>query len=1504
VGPLSFYLQTVQRLTFITPQGTEIPLRDDKWDGQPLGTGCTTGTSRGTAFSSTDSSGLKFIADTDISDAAQAVTNFEILSYPTGNLMWPDGTRYRIVNGRVSSIRDRNGNLISFQYDVSGFLATVTDSLNRTIQVTNHFSTGGSHDTITYKGFGGAQRTVDISFALLSNSLYPGETPQTYSQLFPQLNGSPTFTYDEEVVSSVTLPNGRSYRFQYNHFGEPRRVVLPTGAAVEYIFVEGATNVPNSSGVITDGTSYAIYRRVGERRVLDDGTSTTSRTVFTASYSGSTTDDYQTVVVEETFDTNNNRQSHAEHYYFGNPSVIAAYRPNPILFQGTTGNWGYSSWMEGLEFHTSRMDKDGITLLRGAHYEWAARAPAAWWTGATSAMPSRDPRLLATHTYLDNGLTSQQVYRYDQFNNVTDIREYDFGSGSPGPSLRHTIRNYVTSENGADYTSDAIHILNLPNDEIVYQVDPTSGAEQEAAKTFFFQDETAPLDRPNIVNLDSGYTSSYRPRGNLTTIWRFVIPGNQPLVTHYSYDVAGNQTSVTNPRGFTTRYDYTDRFGSPTGSTADTSAPSELSGQTSYAFKTCSTNALGHTTQQQYDFYTGQVVDQQDSNGTVSSYSYNDPLDRITQITEAANRSAKSQSTIAYDDARRTLIRRSDQLQFGDNQFHTETTTDGFGRVIETRQYENSSSFISTKTQYDALGRIQLKFNPARQGDPIVFSTTTYDGIDRPTTFLSQDSSTTLTTYSGNQTTVRDPALKVTRTVTDGLGRTVQVTEDPSGLNYVTSYSYDALDSAVTITQGAEVRHLTYDSLKRLIQLSDPETGTTVFGYDADNNLASREDSRNITTTYSYDALDRLKQKAYSDGTPTATYTYDDPAVSNSVGHLTATSSSVSSMAVTAFDALGRPSASVQRIDGQAYFMSYGYDASGELVSEVYPSGRIINYLYDGAGRVRDLSGFVNSQLPYASAIQYAPHGAIQQLTLGNGLIQQNTYNNQLQPIQLNLGTATNPMSVVGLSYTFSAQGIGNNGNVLAHSILLPGVAQPITQEFTYDGANRMSAAWEVAGTVQSWGQNYAYDRFGNRAVLNGSLIPSPAMTPQSLSAFNAKNQNVGFGYDAAGNLATDGFRSMAYDAENRQIRAQVPAYGTLSYSYDGDGQRVKQTANGTITVYVGDVFGQTVAEYSNSAPVQTTEYLQTDHIGNLRVVTDAFGALKARHDYLPFGEELDSSISGRNSVGGYGGNDALRLRFTGNERDIESGFDYFRSRYYSSTQGRFQSPDPRYVPTRITDPQSWNRYSYARTNPLAFVDSDGRSWQSFLSNSQKYNPLNILFGHAVSDITIGIKAGDPLAVASGVTEVVQNTANVITTAADIGFGLGIGKSLLQSGLLYITEHPTATAEVSLKEFVAGGKTNALLRTIQGDTELISGFDGPASSMPSRSPGFDIITRSHVEGHAAALLQQQNINEGTLFINNPTICSSCSRLLPRMLPSGTMLNVVLPDGTVVPFAGR
>ena len=76
---------------------------------------------------------------------------------------------------------------------------------------------------------------------------------------------------------------------------------------------------------------------------------------------------------------------------------------------------------------------------------------------------------------------------------------------------------------------------------------------------------------------------------------------------------------------------------------------------------------------------------------------------------------------------------------------------------------------------------------------------------------------------------------------------------------------------------------------------------------------------------------------------------------------------------------------------------------------------------------------------------------------------------------------------------------------------------------------------------------------------------------------------------------------------------------------------------------------------------------------------------------------------------------------FTGNERDAETGLDFFGARYFSSAQGRFTSRDPTFMTrARIGDPQQWNLYAYTRNNSLKYFDPDGRDRQLAAGVSSK----------------------------------------------------------------------------------------------------------------------------------------------------------------------------------------
>ena len=198
--------------------------------------------------------------------------------------------------------------------------------------------------------------------------------------------------------------------------------------------------------------------------------------------------------------------------------------------------------------------------------------------------------------------------------------------------------------------------------------------------------------------------------------------------------------------------------------------------------------------------------------------------------------------------------------------------------------------------------------------------------------------------------------------------------------------------------------------------------------------------------------------------------------------------------------------------------------------------------------------------------------------------------------------------------------------------------------------------------------------------------------------------------YDAAGNLIEDRVgNTYSFDGENTQAAFTYAGGGQTAaqYFYDGEGRRVKKIAGNDTTVFVYDALGQMVAEYESNPPAQSgTTYLTDDNLGTPRVSTDTTGNVQARHDYLPFGEEI-GAYGGRANHAQYHA-DSVRQKYTGLERDSENGLDYAQARYYASSSGRFTSVDPLMASASTTSPQTFNRYTYALNNPYKYVDPSG----------------------------------------------------------------------------------------------------------------------------------------------------------------------------------------------------
>jgi RHS repeat-associated protein len=119
--------------------------------------------------------------------------------------------------------------------------------------------------------------------------------------------------------------------------------------------------------------------------------------------------------------------------------------------------------------------------------------------------------------------------------------------------------------------------------------------------------------------------------------------------------------------------------------------------------------------------------------------------------------------------------------------------------------------------------------------------------------------------------------------------------------------------------------------------------------------------------------------------------------------------------------------------------------------------------------------------------------------------------------------------------------------------------------------------------------------------------------------------------------------------------------------------------------------------------PNGTVFYYFGDHLGSSRSILQAGQTIPCYDaDYLPFGGERVITDTCPQAY-----------KFTGKERDSESGLDFFGARYYSSAQGRYLSADWSATPVPVpyadfSSPQSLNLYSYVGNNPLNLTDRDG----------------------------------------------------------------------------------------------------------------------------------------------------------------------------------------------------
>jgi len=1172
---------------------------------------------------------------------------------------------------------------------------------------------------------GGQFTTTPIGF-VGSNGLYyfyvyaSDGSKQTYTINYQTLSISnpPNPPSTASFLTSIVLPDQSKYIFTYdtgnsgNRLGMLTAVTLPTG------------------GILQLGYTYTNY------------INTTVAALTSATYGGGTWN-----------------FSQAYHSAGGGNTYTTDTVTSPSRYDSAS-----KTNVRDVTKYTSRTANVGPPYLQTASY-YSGSSTLVKTVTITYTSSSIPTCIASVSTTLnDTGQTSQVRYSYTGgpgfCNTPTQIQEYDYGASSPTRTKKLTY---------------AAGLGPRPASVSVYA--GSGSGSPLSSRTYTYDEYSASYCSgvPMLTNItgainhdDSGHGASWTTRGNVTSISR-LVSGSTWVTSHKCYDTLGNVTQEVDEAGHATNYDYSETW-------ADASCIA--SGTLTRAFPTTITDALGHrtkTTRFTCSTLSQAVADENDLKAGRSGTTYTyDGLGRPLSASypDGGQTNYSYTATVPQSATVSTLISSS---------VGSKTTTsviDGYGRISQSQLTSDPGGTDYTDMTYDAFSRVASVSNPYRSTSDSTYGITNhyYDALGRIASIIEPDGSSITTTYSGNSTTATDEAGKKRKAQTDALGRLTFIWEDPSGLNYETDYSYDALDNLQSVTQKGgtttstqwRTRTFTYDGLSRLVTASNPESGQSTYSYNNVGNLLSQispapnqtNSSVTQTVSYCYDALRRLTSKWYgasncSQTSPVANYIYDQTSyngltIANGIGHRTGMSDG-SGATAWSYDTMSRIAAIRRKINGIANTATFTYPpyVDGSVANVTYFSGSQIAYTYNTAEQA--VSAIDPYPINFVKNVAYTPFGAFASETFGAyntgfaGTVLTSSYNNRLQPSAISASSPT--MTTFSLSYNFN-QGSGsspqNNGDAVT---IQNNRDLNRTQNFVYDSLNRLSQAYTSG---PNWGETFTIDAWGN--LTN----KSPVTGKTYYENFNAapastKNQLNGYCNDAAGNFVLNSpcptgsfIPTYVYDPENRLIAA-----GGMSYLYDGDGTRVEKCSEGSTagtcssnasgTLYWAGLSGEILNEsdlaastwkrfvFFNGKMVARRDsstgnvyYFYSDHLGSIGVVTDALGeTIENESDYYPYGFEIPITTSLSDE----------HYKFTGKERDTESGLDFFGERHYASPIGRWMTPDPlNLTSARLVNPtNTLNKYVYGGNNPLKYIDRDGEDITIFYRPSSGA-PLD--FGH------------------------------------------------------------------------------------------------------------------------------------------------------------------------------
>lgn len=433
---------------------------------------------------------------------------------------------------------------------------------------------------------------------------------------------------------------------------------------------------------------------------------------------------------------------------------------------------------------------------------------------------------------------------------------------------------------------------------------------------------------------------------------------------------------------------------------------------------------------------------------------------------------------------------------------------------------------------------------------------------------------------NGNLTGLQGPALNLATFEFDPLNRLVKTIDAMSG---ETLMEYDARNNLVSVTDSlGNPSIFGYDGFNAKIRSDSPDSGIIVQEYDEAGNRTARVDARGVRSEYTYDALNRLTAIQYPDSGLDVSFTHDTGL--NGLGRLTRMSDAAGEVRFS-YDARGNLIQETRSTGSDSYSTGYAYSDADRLIRITYPSGMIVDFTRDEAGRIVAIDKSDDSGTEtLARDIQYAPFGPVTGFTYGNGLSYSADFDRDYQLDRLQSGP--------GIDWLMAYDA---TGNLLSITDQTNGQN---SQAFGYDSVHRLISAQGAYGS-----EAFEYDSNGNRWRFASDAVDETYGYEPFANRLEAQGPWT-FERDAAGNRSTkkEGRRtlqSFSYGDHNRMQQASIRGSDgetvVAKYTYDGHGRRASKTSGGTTIHFIYGPSGELLGEYTTGSTELFIEYVYLD---------------------------------------------------------------------------------------------------------------------------------------------------------------------------------------------------------------------------------------------------------------------------------------------------------------------